>query len=135
MTEAKVITDRDTGRSRGFGFVTFANDNDCANAINAMNGANLDGRELRVNPAKPREGDQSFSNQQKEWTPKVVFSGENNPKVFVGNISFDVDDDQIKDFDFGTDYTASRTPPRTRKWTLTWGRRSLWVMGLATSSW
>lgn len=58
VTECKVITDRDTGRSRGFGFVTFASDADCANAIDTMNGASLDGRELRVNEAenKPRGG-------------------------------------------------------------------------------
>jgi len=52
VTEAKVITDRDTGRSRGFGFVTFANDADCQKAIAEMNGASLDGRQLRVNEAE-----------------------------------------------------------------------------------
>lgn len=58
ITEAKVITDRDTGRSRGFGFVTFTEAAACAQAIDTMNGASLDGRELRVNEAedKPRRG-------------------------------------------------------------------------------
>jgi RNA recognition motif-containing protein len=54
VTEAKVVTDRDTGRSRGFGFVTFANDGDAANAIREMNGAQLDGRTLTVNEAQER---------------------------------------------------------------------------------
>lgn len=56
IAEAKVITDRDTGRSRGFGFVTFADAAGCSQAIDTMNGASLDGRELRVNEAedKPR---------------------------------------------------------------------------------
>ncbi len=56
ITEAKVITDRETGRSRGFGFVTFENADDCAKAIAEMDGRDLDGRALRVNEAenKPR---------------------------------------------------------------------------------
>jgi cold-inducible RNA-binding protein len=58
ITEAKVITDRDTGRSRGFGFVTFANDQDAETAMQEMNGADLDGRSIKVNLAedKPRTG-------------------------------------------------------------------------------
>ncbi|RMG99875.1 MAG: RNA-binding protein [Deltaproteobacteria bacterium] len=54
VTEAKVITDRDTGRSRGFGFVTFAEAQDARTAIGEMNGAELDGRNLRVNEAEDR---------------------------------------------------------------------------------
>jgi len=50
-----VITDRDTGRSRGFGFVTFANDGDAENAIAEMDGGQLDGRNIRVNEAIERE--------------------------------------------------------------------------------
>jgi RNA recognition motif-containing protein len=53
-----VITDRDTGRSRGFGFVSFADDDAATRAIDGMNGAELDGRNIRVNEAhdRPREG-------------------------------------------------------------------------------
>ncbi|NOY80712.1 MAG: RNA-binding protein [Kiritimatiellaeota bacterium] len=54
VIEAKVITERDTGRSRGFGFVTFANDEDAQTAMDQMNGADLDGRPLRVNEANDR---------------------------------------------------------------------------------
>lgn len=54
VVEAKVITERDTGRSRGFGFVTFANDADAEKATEGMNGADLDGRPLRVNEANER---------------------------------------------------------------------------------
>ena len=54
ITESKVITDRDTGRSRGFGFVTFGNPADADNAIDQMNGAELDGRSLKVNEAQDR---------------------------------------------------------------------------------
>jgi len=51
VTEAKVITDRDTGRSRGFGFVTFTTSEAKDDAIAKMDGANLDGRSIRVNEA------------------------------------------------------------------------------------
>ena len=58
IIEAKVITDRDTGRSRGFGFVTFANGEDADQAVSALDGSELDGRTIRVNEAqdKPRGG-------------------------------------------------------------------------------
>ena len=54
IVEAKVITDRETGRSRGFGFVTFANDKSAASAITEMNGAELDGRTIKVNEAEDK---------------------------------------------------------------------------------
>lgn len=58
VTEAKVISDRDTGRSRGFGFVTFAAPADAQRAIAELDGTDLDGRSIRVNQAedKPRGG-------------------------------------------------------------------------------
>jgi RNA recognition motif-containing protein len=54
VTDAKVITDRDSGRSRGFGFVTFADDNSADDAIQQMDGRTLDGRSIRVNEANER---------------------------------------------------------------------------------
>ncbi len=54
VTEAKVITDRDTGRSRGFGFVTFAQDEDGKNAISKTDGTNLDGKTIKVNEAREK---------------------------------------------------------------------------------
>jgi len=59
ITEAKVITDRDTGRSRGFGFVTFTQDEDAKKAISQMDGTSLDGNTIKVNEAQeksPRGG-------------------------------------------------------------------------------
>lgn len=54
VDRAQVITDRETGRSRGFGFVEMANDDEAQNAIESLNGKDVDGRELRVNVAKER---------------------------------------------------------------------------------
>ncbi|MGB1014671.1 MAG: RNA recognition motif domain-containing protein [Nannocystaceae bacterium] len=54
VREAKVITDRDTGRSRGFGFVTYEDDGDAERAMQEMDGADLDGRRIRVNEAEER---------------------------------------------------------------------------------
>ena len=54
ISEAKVITDRETGRSRGFGFITFASDSDAASAMSEMDGKELDGRTIKVNEAQER---------------------------------------------------------------------------------
>jgi RNA recognition motif-containing protein len=54
IVEAKVITDRETGRSRGFGFVTFANDDGATKAIAEMDGTELDGRTIKVNEAEDK---------------------------------------------------------------------------------
>ena len=54
VEDAKVIEDRDTGRSRGFGFVTFTDDQAAMTAIDEMNGTELDGRNLNVNEAQDR---------------------------------------------------------------------------------
>ena len=64
--EATVVTDRDTGRSRGFGFVEIADDNAAKTAIQALNGIALDGRNLTVNEAKPRT-DRPRSNAGRSW--------------------------------------------------------------------
>jgi RNA recognition motif-containing protein len=54
VSRAKVVMDRETGRSRGFGFVTMANAADGQKAIQALNGAEQQGRALRVREAEPR---------------------------------------------------------------------------------
>lgn len=56
ITDAKVVTDRETGRSRGFGFVTFADPAAAKKAVQEMNGAELDGRNLAVDVAQERGG-------------------------------------------------------------------------------
>jgi RNA recognition motif-containing protein len=63
VKSAQIIMDRDTGRSKGFGFVEMGADSEASAAIAALNGRNLKGRDLTVNEAKPREdrgGNRSF---------------------------------------------------------------------------
>ena len=54
VLSARIITDRDTGRSRGFGFVEMENEEEANAAIEALNGQMMDGRALTVNEARPR---------------------------------------------------------------------------------
>ncbi len=55
VTDANVITDRDSGFSRGFAFVEMSSDEEAASAVSMFNGQELDGRSLVVNEARPRE--------------------------------------------------------------------------------
>ena len=55
VSSARIINDRETGRSKGFGFVEMPDDNAANNAIEALNGKEVAGRSLRVNEARPRE--------------------------------------------------------------------------------
>lgn len=58
ISEARVISDRDTGRSRGFGFVTFESSDAAMKAISGMDGKELDGRTVKVNEAEERPAGQ-----------------------------------------------------------------------------
>ena len=55
VTSVTVITDRETGRSKGFGFVEMSDGKEAEAAINALNGNDVNGRQLTVNEARPRE--------------------------------------------------------------------------------
>ena len=55
VTSAKIISDRDTGQSKGFAFVEMPDQTAGTAAIEALNGSELDGRDIRVNEARPRE--------------------------------------------------------------------------------
>jgi RNA recognition motif-containing protein len=54
VESANVITDRDTGQSKGFGFVEMSSDSEAQKAIQELNGSSIDGREIKVNEAKPK---------------------------------------------------------------------------------
>jgi RNA recognition motif-containing protein len=55
VESARVITDRDTGQSKGFGFVEMSTPAEAQAAIDTLNGADFDGRPMKVNEAKPQE--------------------------------------------------------------------------------
>jgi RNA recognition motif-containing protein len=55
VTETNLMKDRETGRPRGFGFITMSSDEEAQKAIEGLNGKDMDGRALTVNVAKPRE--------------------------------------------------------------------------------
>lgn len=55
VVSAQVVKDRDTGRSRGFGFVEMSTEEEAQNAVNNLNGSDVDGRKIVVNIARPRE--------------------------------------------------------------------------------
>ena len=55
VDDVSIVTDRDTGRPRGFGFVEMSSNEEAQKAIDALNGTELDGRTLTVNEARPRE--------------------------------------------------------------------------------
>ncbi len=69
VSAARVATDRDTGRARGFGFVEMPDKAEAMKAIDGMNGRDLDGRTLNVNEARPREdrGDRRGGGGRSRW--------------------------------------------------------------------
>ena len=67
VESAKIITDRFTGRSRGFGFVEMAEKEEGAKAIEELDNQDFQGRNLKVNEARPRRQDGRRDNQSRRW--------------------------------------------------------------------
>ncbi len=67
IEDCKVMTDRDTGRSRGFGFITFSEASAADQAIDQMDGAELDGRTLTVNEARERTRGGAGGRGRRDW--------------------------------------------------------------------
>jgi len=75
VDRVSIVTDRDTGRAKGFGFVEMAGDAEAERAINSLNGHELDGRNLTINEARPKEDRGGFGGnrggggggRQKRW--------------------------------------------------------------------
>jgi RNA recognition motif-containing protein len=63
VSSARIITDRETGRSRGFGFVEMENDEEGQKAIDSLNNTDFEGKTINVNVARPREERPSFGNR------------------------------------------------------------------------
>jgi RNA recognition motif-containing protein len=67
VVEAKVVTDRETGRSRGFGFVTFEDEQGANRAIEELDGSTIDGRTIRVDKANDRPRNERRSGGGNRW--------------------------------------------------------------------
>jgi cold-inducible RNA-binding protein len=69
VDSVSLVTDRDTGQARGFGFVEMSNDAEAGRAINSLNGKELDGRALNVNEARPKSdrGGGGFGGQRRRY--------------------------------------------------------------------
>ena len=78
VTEAEIVIDRATGRSKGFAFVTMATDEAAQNAINNLNGQSLDNRALRIDFAKPKESrPRAFGGDDR---PRSSFGGDDQSR-------------------------------------------------------
>ena len=67
VDSCRLITDRDTGRSKGFGFVEMSTDEEAQKAISSLNGREVEGRALTVNEARPKtEGSRDFGSSQRD---------------------------------------------------------------------
>ncbi len=94
LVDITVVNDRATGASRGFAFATYSQPSDASNAIEALNGVELDGRELRVNISRPREMRQrstSFGGGGGAYRG----SAPDNSKLFVGNLGWDTTSEDL----------------------------------------
>jgi len=67
VNRVNIVTDRETGQPRGFGFVEMSNDGEGEKAIAALNGSNLDGRTLNVNEARPKTDRSGGGGGRKRW--------------------------------------------------------------------
>ena len=67
VESVSIVTDRDTGRPRGFGFVEMASEQEAQAAIDGLNGQDLSGRQLNVNHAKPRESRGGGGGRRGSW--------------------------------------------------------------------
>ncbi|MFZ5476776.1 MAG: RNA recognition motif domain-containing protein [Myxococcota bacterium] len=67
VDRAAVVTDRETGRSRGFGFVEMTNEADANRAVEALNGRSMGGRTMQVNIARPREDRANGGRRESRW--------------------------------------------------------------------
>jgi RNA recognition motif-containing protein len=75
VVEANLMMDRMTGRSRGFAFITYSTPEEAQKAISAMNGAQLDGRALTVNIARPKEDRPAGGGGGRDRGPRRDFGG------------------------------------------------------------
>ena len=95
LTGARVLTDKATGRSKGFGYVEFAKSENAAAALKAKKGTQIDGREANVDFATPR--DNTAPKDRAAGRAAQYGDSKNDPSdtLFLGNLSFDADENVV----------------------------------------
>lgn len=105
LTGARVVTDRESGRSKGFGYVEFAKASDAAAALKAKKDTDIDGRSANVDFATPRD---NAAPKDRANDRAKQYGDSNNPPsdtLFMGNLSFDADENSVGEA-FGTHGTV-----------------------------
>eukprot|EP01038_Epipyxis_sp_PR26KG_P005565 gene5565-7687_t len=101
--KVRIITDKETGRPRGFGYIDFSNPEDAAKAVGELNGVSLLGRDLRVNVAQKKEDLVNNFGGEKPFTPREpraprTFNREQQQhSIFLGNLAWDASQEIIED--------------------------------------
>lgn len=98
----RIITDRESGRSKGFGYVEYINMDDAIKALHARHETELDGRNIRVDFSVPREkaGGANGTPQQRSFDRAKQFGdtpSQPSATLFVGNLSFDIDENTVSE--------------------------------------
>ncbi|KAF2498607.1 hypothetical protein BU16DRAFT_425889, partial [Lophium mytilinum] len=106
ITGARIITDKATGKAKGFGYVEFASGASAKAALEALNGTELDGRNLNVDYSTPRSTEnKSFADRSNDRSKRFGDQkGAPANTLFVGNISFEATNDMISEYfsEYGT---------------------------------
>jgi len=101
LSDVRIMTDRETGRSRGFGYVEFSKPADAKAAYDAMRGTEMDGRNINVDYANPRPaGAEQGTTPNKSQARARSFGDQTSPEsdtLFIANIAFGADQDSIRD--------------------------------------
>ncbi len=87
-----LVSDRETGRPKGFGFVTMSDDEQAKQAIAALNGSELGGRPIKVNAVEPREGRDNRDSRDSRRD-----DGPSGTDIYVGNLPFSADEQEVID--------------------------------------
>ncbi|XP_078279673.1 cold-inducible RNA-binding protein-like isoform X2 [Rhinoraja longicauda] len=106
ISEVIVIKDRETQRSRGFGFVTFENPDDAKDAMLAMNGKSIDGRQIRVDQAGKSSGDRSRGYRGGNASSRGLFRGGSGRRA--RGFSRGSGGDRVARYDSRSSYSGSR---------------------------
>eukprot|EP00612_Vaucheria_litorea_P004820 CAMPEP_0171463260 /NCGR_PEP_ID=MMETSP0945-20130129/6991_1 /TAXON_ID=109269 /ORGANISM="Vaucheria litorea, Strain CCMP2940" /LENGTH=301 /DNA_ID=CAMNT_0011989995 /DNA_START=304 /DNA_END=1206 /DNA_ORIENTATION=+ len=104
VSHVNLLTDFETGNSRGFAFVTFASPEEAQTAVDTLNGTDIDGRSIRVNPTRAKRGNDSMMDDRGPSNKSFQSDVPDEAKLFIGNLGWDTSsDDLMRAFsEFGT---------------------------------